>query len=938
MKKILLLLFISSVLAQNLFDNYNVHSLNIQFYNPNYDPILQNNWENNDKTYELATLIFNDEYYDSVGVRYKGNSTFFMTQAFGNPKFPLNIDLDLIYQSQNLLGYKKIKLSNSIFDPTFVKETIGYLTESFYLPTPKTGYINVSINDQLLGLYVSVESINKQFLNENFGNNDGPFFKCEPQFQFGEEYDAWPDLVWYGDDSTAYEYQKGYELKSESGWSDLLELIYTLNFDLENIESVLNVDRVLWFLAASMVMPDLDTYNGVYMHNFYLYKNTSSNQFEIIPWDKDNTFGGAMINTIIEQGGSQYTIYHWDPFEFENNLLRPLFSQLMTIPLYKKIYTAHLNTIIDEIYNINYMQELAYGLQNVVEIYSENDPNLFFPFTFGNYFQFNVDNYLATFGGGYWCGITSTIQPRLNYLINHNQLSQEPPTIYNVNQLNQNPNQGEDVIVNVEVLNATSVELMYTVNSFPSHFISVPMVDDGESNDENANDNIYTTVIPFYEPGYDVKYYIRAHNDNAISLMPERAENIFYEYYISFGEPLNNSIVINEINYNSSSSFDSGDWLELYNNTDEIQDLSNWVFKDENNDNFFNIPEGILISPNSYLVLSNNLNAFQEIHSDIDNIIGEFDFGLSGDGEILRLYNNTGDLVDIVDYKDSFPWPDEPDGNGPTLELIDPNSDNFSFENWSSSNEVGTPGLTNDSIQLFGDINNDGLINVIDVVSIVNMILGISSIENSADLNQDGIINVVDILQIVNIIIVNINVDATIATISIDGESLNISGDGYIGGVQMKISHGVDFELNLNKDSFVSEYITDGKITSIIVIAPQNEKIFSTSNSFKIDEVLVTNSYSSIDVIHPSEFSIDKVYPNPFNPVTNIEFSLPRDIEISINIYDLRGQKIYTLYSGFKSSGIHTIEWNAVGYSSGIYFLKFESAEFKGTQKLVLVK
>ena len=64
MKKILLLIFISCILTQNLFDNYNVHSLNIQFYNPNYDSILQNNWENNDKTYELATLIFNDEYYD----------------------------------------------------------------------------------------------------------------------------------------------------------------------------------------------------------------------------------------------------------------------------------------------------------------------------------------------------------------------------------------------------------------------------------------------------------------------------------------------------------------------------------------------------------------------------------------------------------------------------------------------------------------------------------------------------------------------------------------------------------------------------------------------------------------------------------------------------------------------------------------------------------
>ena len=126
------------------------------------------------------------------------------------------------------MGYEKLKLSNSIFDPTFVRETIGYSSSGFYLPTPETGYMNVSINGEELGLYVNAESINKQFLRKHFGNDNGTFFKCEPQFQYGEDYLAWPDLVWYGDDSTAYEYQKGYELKSETGWSDLLELIYKL--------------------------------------------------------------------------------------------------------------------------------------------------------------------------------------------------------------------------------------------------------------------------------------------------------------------------------------------------------------------------------------------------------------------------------------------------------------------------------------------------------------------------------------------------------------------------------------------------------------------------------------------------------------------------------------------------------------------------------------
>ena len=97
MKSILVFFTICTLTSEELFDNSSVHSLNIQFYNTNYDQILQYYWGNDDKTYELATIEFNDQIYDSVGVRYKGNSTFFFTQAYGSPKYPLNIDLNLIH-------------------------------------------------------------------------------------------------------------------------------------------------------------------------------------------------------------------------------------------------------------------------------------------------------------------------------------------------------------------------------------------------------------------------------------------------------------------------------------------------------------------------------------------------------------------------------------------------------------------------------------------------------------------------------------------------------------------------------------------------------------------------------------------------------------------------------------------------------------------------
>ena len=62
---------------------------------------------------------------------------------------------------------------------------------------------------------------------------------------------------------------------------------------------------------------------------------------------------------------------------------------------------------------------------------------------------------------------------------------------------------------------------------------------------------------------------------------------------------------------------------------------------------------------------------------------------------LLRLFNSEYELVDFVEYDDSAPWPTQPDGNGPTLELIDPINDNSIAENWTFSNGNGSPAQSN---------------------------------------------------------------------------------------------------------------------------------------------------------------------------------------------------------------------------------------------------
>jgi hypothetical protein len=70
-------------------------------------------------------------------------------------------------------------------------------------------------------------------------------------------------------------------------------------------------------------------------------------------------------------------------------------------------------------------------------------------------------------------------------------------------------------------------------------------------------------------------------------------------------------------------------------------------------------------------------------------------FGLNGSGELIKLTNNSGEIIDSLTYDDNAPWPAEADGSGPTLELINANSENSIGENWKASKDHGTPGKLN---------------------------------------------------------------------------------------------------------------------------------------------------------------------------------------------------------------------------------------------------
>ncbi len=95
--------------------------------------------------------------------------------------------------------------------------------------------------------------------------------------------------------------------------------------------------------------------------------------------------------------------------------------------------------------------------------------------------------------------------------------------------------------------------------------------------------------------------------------------------------------------------------------------------------------------------------------------------------------------------------------------------------------------------------------------------------------------------------------------------------------------------------------------------------------------------------INPSEYRLNQNYPNPFNPSTTIGYSVPQDGLISLDIYNVVGQKIKTLYTGYQSAGSHSLVWDATNASgeavpTGIYIYSLNGANAHVTQKMVLIR
>lgn len=88
----------------------------------------------------------------------------------------------------------------------------------------------------------------------------------------------------------------------------------------------------------------------------------------------------------------------------------------------------------------------------------------------------------------------------------------------------------------------------------------------------------------------------------------------------------------------------------------------------------------------------------------------------------------------------------------------------------------------------------------------------------------------------------------------------------------------------------------------------------------------------------PAAFALAQNHPNPFNPATTIEYALPADARVRLDVYDVAGRRVAQLVDGWRTAGFKSVAWNAGDRPSGIYFYRIEAGSFSQTKRMVLVK
>ena len=377
--------------------------------------------------YVQADFWFDGELVLDVAIRPKGNSSLNSVYRSGSSRLSFKIDFNFFNSARTFRGLKKINLNNGFNDPTLIRENLAYeVFDQMDVPTPRTAFVDLWINDNHMGLYTQVEQVDVTFLSRHFSDAGGNLYKPESRssgLNWTEaeldEQRAEMGITETGDGELMQEVNMGGAklvdimqsleeedletganaenvranpfsrqpmdyleqagLKTNEAFPDHSALLHFLDvFNnwpdesfLEEVENILDVDGALKFIAVAGTVGYFDSYLGM-GHNYYLYE--VDGKFTIIPWDLNGAFGAFtggmsredMINLYIDEPTS-------GPIAE-----RPIVDRLLSYEPYLERYHQYLEELLEEPFNVDRMISRIDEVVDMIRPYVEADELKFY--------------------------------------------------------------------------------------------------------------------------------------------------------------------------------------------------------------------------------------------------------------------------------------------------------------------------------------------------------------------------------------------------------------------------------------------------------------------------------------------------------------------------------------------------------------------------------
>ncbi|MBN1129755.1 MAG: CotH kinase family protein [Chitinispirillaceae bacterium] len=357
--------------SEFIFNDRIVNDYRITFYQSQWDTLLRFN-KDNDEVYMPARFTWygpggDSIVLDSVGVRYKGNSSYVF--AGTSQKKPFKVSFNKYRKSQLFFRLEKLNFNNGVQDPSCMREKIAYDVLRSYMPAPRAVFATLTVEDSLIrALYTQVEQVDEQFLDRHFGNHKYNLYKAA---------DQGATLAYKGVNQSSYE--SDYELKTnetENDWSGLIDLVDYLNSTPDAdfvavVGKLLDIDNCIRYLAFNMVNANFDSYTGS-SRNYYLYDNRKVNTFKLIPWDLNLSFGVYQY--------SWSNVVTVDAFAPTNLDQRPLAKRVLSNDSLKRVYANYMRSLCAGPLSADSVRALAYRLKPVIDSSVRGDMKKFYTY------------------------------------------------------------------------------------------------------------------------------------------------------------------------------------------------------------------------------------------------------------------------------------------------------------------------------------------------------------------------------------------------------------------------------------------------------------------------------------------------------------------------------------------------------------------------------